>query len=143
MDRIHEEYKQDQLLIPQTLAAGGNVTGSYKAAIATHDIQVVAQASALVAGKYVKAEVFEADNNAGLNAAEVTACETTYTAPGGGATSVKIIVSLNASKLSKPYFTVKLTTDSALDIIIQAYAMQEGMYADSSLNSDASAITVV
>lgn len=136
MNRMHESVKHETLLLPQSQAAGGNTTGSYAPVVnAVHDILFTVIGGALAAGKKLTVEVFQADDTGGTNAAELTDCETVFTAPVGGATSIKMMISLDKNLLSKPFVTVKVTNDAAVAVLIAAELIYDPMNRRASLNS--------
>jgi len=142
MNRIHEQYKRDVLLVPQSIGAGGNATGAYKKVLADHEMQFHVAVDALLQAETVKVEVFQADDASGTNAVEVTACETVYTAPTGGVAGARITVSLDAALLTKPYVTAKVSNTSASAVITYVDLIQEARYQGAGLD-DSDELTVV
>lgn len=136
MERIHEKMKHEILLAPVSQNAGANTTGAFKsAAQVVFDMLLIVTFAALAAGKKVTAEVIQADDAVPNGSAEITACETVYTAPAGGVTSGKILISLDKSQLSKPYISVKVTNDADAPVVISAEMIYEAQYRAGDLNT--------
>jgi hypothetical protein len=136
MNRIHEEYKHETLLLPQSQGNGGNTTGAYKSiANAVGDILIIVTCGPLAAGKKLTAEVLQADDAVPNNAEEVTACETVLTAAAGGILSGKVMISMNPAQLTKPFVTVKVTNDADQAVLIGASMLFEPAYGGAGLNA--------
>jgi len=144
MNRIHEEKKIDTLIVPVSMTAGATVTGTYKSLSGGgRDVLFEVNFGALPEGKKVTVEVFEADSAAALNEQEIIAAETVFTAPTGGATDGKVLVSVPLAQFSKEYATVKVTNDKATALLGHAEMVVSCNSHHAGLNEDASAVTVV
>ena len=123
--KIAEEISIVPVLACQGQEYGTNDTGAYlKCPPGRGSIDFVVRYGALAQGKSVTVEVYQATAAAGTGAAEITAYETTATAPSGGATDGTIIISVDNSDVDKGYVTVKVSNDAASGSVpIDAFAM--------------------
>ena len=122
--RISEEILITPVIAPVAQTAAGNTTGAYVACPpALGTIDFVVRSGALAAGKKITVEVFQASDAVGTGAAELTAYETVYTAPSGGATDNTITVSVDNADVTLGFVTVKVTNDAAAALPIDAFAM--------------------
>jgi len=127
--RISEEILITPVIAPVAQTAAGNTTGAYVACPpALGTIDFVIRSGALAAGKKVTVEVFQASDAAGTGAAELTAYETVFTAPSGGATDNTITVSVDNADVTLGFVTVKVTNDAASALPIDAFAMTRKVY---------------
>ena len=127
--RISEEILITPVIAPVAQTAAGNTTGAYVACPpALGTIDFVIRSGALAAGKKVTGEVFQAADAAGTGAAELTAYETVFTAPSGGATDNTITVSVDNADVTLGFVTVKVTNDAASALPIDAFAMTRKVY---------------
>lgn len=115
MNRIHEVYKRTMLILPQAVAAPGNVSSAYTLIEADHDLHIHVAVDALLVGETAVVQVYKAKTAIGGSAAEITACATTFTAPAAGAANAEIVVSLDAATLGDgfKYILVKVTNTAA------------------------------
>ena len=120
---IHEAIEIVPVIAPVAQTAAGNTTGAYIKYPAYGTIDFVVRSGALAQGKSVTVEVYQASAAAGTGAAEITAYETVFTAPTGGATDNTIILSVMAADVTKGFCTVKVTNDAAAAVPIDAFAM--------------------
>lgn len=122
--KIAEEVTIVPVIAPVAQSAAGNTTGAYIACPPGRgSIDFVVRHGALAQTKSVTVEVYQATSTAGAGAAEITAYETSNTAPSGGATDGTIIVSVDNQDVSKGYVTVKVSNDAAGAVPIDAFAM--------------------
>lgn len=122
--RISEEILITPVIAPVAQTAAGNTTGAYVACPpALGTIDFVIRSGALAAGKKVTVEVYQAKDTSGTGAAELTAYETVFTAPSGGATDNIITVSVDNADVTLGFVTVKVTNDAASALPIDAFAM--------------------
>lgn len=122
--KIAEEVTIVPVIAPVAQTAAGNTTGAYLACPPGRgSIDFVVRSGALAAGKKVTVEVYQATSAAGAGAAEITAYETVFTAPTGGATDNTIILSVENCDVTKGFVTVKVTNDAASAVPIDAFAM--------------------
>ena len=122
--KIAEEVTITPVIAPVAQTAAGNTTGAYlKCPPGRGSIDFVVRSGALAQGKKLTIEVYQATAAAGTGAAEITAYETVFTAPTGGATDNTVIVSVENSDVTKGYVTVKVTNDAASAVPIDAFAM--------------------
>lgn len=127
--RISEEILITPVIAPVAQTAAGNTTGAYVACPpALGTIDFVIRSGALAAGKKVTVEVYQAKDTSGTGAAELTAYETVFTAPSGGATDNTITVSVDNADVTLGFVTVKVTNDSASALPIDAFAMTRKVY---------------
>lgn len=127
--RISEEILITPVIAPGAQTAAGNTTGAYVACPpALGTIDFVVRSGALAAGKKITVEVFQASDTAGTGAAELTAYETVFTAPSGGATDNTITVSVDNADVTLGFVTVKVTNDAASALPIDAFAMTRKVY---------------
>lgn len=127
--RISEEILITPVIAPVAQTAAGNTTGAYIACPpALGTIDFVIRSGALAAGKKITVEVFQASDAAGTGAAELTAYETVFTAPSGGATDNTITVSVDNADVTLGFVTVKVTNDAASALPIDAFAMTRKVY---------------
>lgn len=127
--RISEEILITPVIAPVAQTAAGNTTGAYVACPpALGTIDFVIRSGALAAGKKITVEVFQASDAAGTGAAELTAYETVFTAPSGGATDNTITVSVDNADVTLGFVTVKVTNDAASALPIDAFAMTRKVY---------------
>lgn len=122
--RIVEEISVVPVIAPVAQTAAGNTTGAYLACppkLGTIDF--VVRSGALAAGKKLTVEVFQAQDTSGTGAAELTAYETVFTAPEGGATDNSVIVSVDNADVTLGYVTVKVTNDAASAVPLDAFAL--------------------
>lgn len=144
MNRIHEEFKFQTLIVPVSMGNGATVTGAYvPLAGVGHDALFEVNFGALPEGKKVTVEVYEADSDAGANAQELAAAETVFTAGVGGVTDGKILISVPSDQFSKEYVTVKVTNDKATALLGHAELILTSTQHHANLNEDASAVTVI
>lgn len=123
-NRIAEAIEIKPVIAPVAQTAAGNTTGAYIACPpGLGTIDFVVRSGALAQTKAVTVEVYQATDTSGTGAAEITAYETTFTAPTGGATDNTIIISVDNADVSKGYVTVKVTNDAAAAVPIDAFAM--------------------
>lgn len=128
-NRITEAIEVKPVIAPVAQTAAGNTTGAYLACPPKYgSIDFVVRHGALAQGKSVTVEVFQATDTSGTGAAEITAYETVYTAPTGGATDNTIIVCIDSADVSKGFVTVKVTNDAAAAVPIDAFALIRKMY---------------
>ena len=121
---IHEAIEVKPVIAPVAQTAAGNTTGAYLACPPAYGtIDFVVRSGALAQGKSVTVEVYQATDTSGTGAAEITAYETVFTAPTGGATDNTIILSVMGADVSKGFVTVKVTNDAAAAVPIDAFAM--------------------
>ena len=122
--RISEEILITPVIAPVAQTAAGNTTGAYVACPpALGTIDFVIRSGALAAGKKVTVEVYQAKDTSGTGAAELTAYETVFTAPSGGATDNTITVSVDNADVTLGFVTVKVTNDAASALPLDAFAM--------------------
>lgn len=127
--RISEEILITPVIAPVAQTAAGNTTGAYVACPpALGTIDFVIRSGALAAGKKITVEVFQASDTAGTGATELTAYETVFTAPSGGATDNTITVSVDNADVTLGFVTVKVTNDAASALPIDAFAMTRKVY---------------
>lgn len=127
--RISEEILITPVIAPVAQTAAGNTTGAYVACPpALGSIDFVVRSGALAAGKKVTVEVYQAKDTSGTGAAELTAYETVFTAPTGGATDNTITVSVDNADVTLGFVTVKVTNDAASALPIDAFAMTRKVY---------------
>jgi len=127
--RISEEILITPVIAPVAQTAAGNTTGAYVACPpALGTIDFVIRSGALAAGKKVTVEVYQAKDTSGTGAAELTAYETVFTAPSGGATDNTITVSVDNADVTLGFVTVKVTNDAASALPIDAFAMTRKVY---------------
>lgn len=127
--RITEEILITPVIAPVAQTAAGNTTGAYVACPpALGTIDFVIRSGALAAGKKVTVEVFQASDAAGTGAAELTAYETVFTAPSGGAADNTITVSVDNADVTLGFVTIKVTNDAASALPIDAFAMTRKVY---------------
>ena len=122
--RIVEEISVIPVIAPVAQTAAGNTTGAYLASppkLGTIDF--VIRSGALAAGKKLTVEVYQAQDTSGTGAAELTAYETVFTAPEGGATDNSVIVSVDNADVTLGYVTVKVTNDAASAVPLDAFAL--------------------
>lgn len=121
---IHEAIEVKPVIAPVAQTAAGNTTGAYLACPPAYGtIDFVVRSGALAQGKSVTVEVYQATDTSGTGAAEITAYETVFTAPSGGATDNTIILSVMSADVSKGFVTVKVTNDAAAAVPIDAFAL--------------------
>lgn len=126
---IHEAIEVKPVIAPVAQTAAGNTTGAYLACPPKYGtIDFVVRSGALAQGKSVTVEVYQATDTSGTGAAEITAYETVFTAPSGGATDNTIILSVMSADVSKGFVTVKVTNDAAAAVPIDAFAMIRKMH---------------
>ena len=126
---IHEAIEIKPVIAPVAQTAAGNTTGAYLACPPAYGtIDFVVRSGALAQGKSVTVEVYQATDTSGTGAAEITAYETVFTAPTGGATDNTIIISVMGADVSKGFVTVKVTNDAAAAVPIDAFAMIRKMH---------------
>lgn len=122
--RIAEEILITPVIAPVAQASAGNTTGAYIACPpALGTIDFVVRSGALAAGKKITVEVFQASDDQGTGAEELTAYETIFTAPTGGATDNSVIVSVDNADVTLGFVTIKVTNDAASALPIDAFAM--------------------
>jgi len=122
--KIAEEILITPVIAPVAQTAAGNTTGAYIACPPTlGSIDFVVRSGALAAGKKVTVEVYQAKDTSGTGAAELTAYETVFTAPSGGATDNTITVSVDNADVTLGFVTVKVTNDAASALPLDAFAM--------------------
>jgi len=127
--RISEEILITPVIAPVAQTAAGNTTGAYIACPpALGSIDFVIRSGALAAGKKVTVEVYQAKDTSGTGAAELTAYETVFTAPSGGATDNTITVSVDSADVTLGFVTVKVTNDAASALPLDAFAMTRKVY---------------
>jgi len=146
MNRLHEVYKRDVLLLPQAIAYGSNATGAYAKVISDHDLHFHVAVDALLVAETVTVEVYQAKTSGGGTPDEITACETVFIAPAAGAANAEIIISLNEAKLSEDYqyVTVKVSnTAGSGSVVTYADLIQEAPYRGADLNDTTDEVTVV
>lgn len=121
---IHEAIEVKPVIAPVAQTAAGNTTGAYLACPPAYGtIDFVVRSGALAQGKSVTVEVYQATDTSGTGAAEITAYETVFTAPTGGATDNTIILSVMSADVSKGFVTVKVTNDAAAAVPLDAFAL--------------------
>lgn len=126
---IHEAIEVKPVIAPVAQTAAGNTTGAYLACPPDYGtIDFVIRSGALAQGKSVTVEVYQATDTSGTGAAEITAYETVFTAPTGGATDNTIILSVMSADVSKGFVTVKVTNDAAVAVPLDAFAMIRKMH---------------
>ena len=126
---IHEAIDIKAVIAPVAQTAAGNTTGAYLACPPDYGtIDFVIRSGALAQGKSVTVEVYQATDTSGTGAAEITAYETVFTAPTGGATDNTIILSVMSADVSKGFVTVKVTNDAAAAVPLDAFAMIRKMH---------------
>ena len=120
---IHEAIEVKPVIAPVAQSAAGNTTGTYIKYPEYGTIDFVVRSGALAQTKAVTVEVYQASDTSATGAAELTAYETTFTAPTGGATDNTIIISVAPADVTKGYVTVKVTNDAAAAVPIDAFAL--------------------
>lgn len=120
---IHEAIEIVPVIAPVAQTAAGNTTGAYIAYPKYGTIDFVVRSGALAQTKAVTVEVYQASDTSATGAAELTAYETTFTAPTGGATDNTIIISVAPADVTKGYVTVKVSNDAASAVPIDAFAL--------------------
>ena len=125
---IHEAIEIVPVIAPVAQTAAGNTTGSYIKYPAYGTIDFVVRSGALAQTKAVTVEVYQASDTSATGAAELTAYETTFTAPTGGATDNTIIISVAPADVTKGYVTVKVSNDAASAVPVDAFAMVRKMH---------------
>ena len=121
---IHEAIEVKPVIAPVAQTAAGNTTGAYLACPPKYGtIDFVVRSGALAQSKSVTVEVYQATDTSGTGAAEITAYETVFTAPTGGATDNTIILSVMSADVSKGFVTVKVSNDAAAAVPIDAFAL--------------------
>lgn len=129
--RISEEISIVPVIAPVAQTAAGNTTGAYvECPPKLGTIDFVVRSGALAAGKKLTVEVYQAKDTSGTGAAELTAYETVFTAPAGGATDNSVIVSVDNADVTLGYVTVKVTNDAASAVPLDAFAMIRKQYLD-------------
>ena len=129
--RISEEISIVPVIAPVAQTAAGNTTGAYvECPPKLGTIDFVVRSGALAAGKKLTVEVYQAKDTSGTGAAELTAYETVFTAPEGGATDNSVIVSVDNADVTLGYVTVKVTNDAASAVPLDAFAMIRKQYLD-------------
>ena len=120
---IHEAIEIVPVIAPVAQTAAGNTTGAYIKYPTYGTIDFVVRSGALAQTKAVTVEVYQASDTSATGAAELTAYETTFTAPTGGATDNTIIISVAPADVTKGYVTVKVSNDAASAVPVDAFAM--------------------
>lgn len=122
--KVTEEIEVKAVIAPVAQSAAGNTTGAYIACPpGLGTIDFVVRSGALAQGKSVTVEVYQASDTSGTGAAEITAYETVFTAPTGGATDNIIEIGVDNCDVSKGFVTVKVTNDAAAAVPIDAFAL--------------------
>ena len=121
---IHEAIEIVPVIAPVAQTAAGNTTGAYIKYPTYGTIDFVVRSGALAQTK----EVYQASDTSATGAAELTAYETTFTAPTGGATDNTIIISVAPADVTKGYVTVKVSNDAASAVPVDAFAMVRKMH---------------
>ena len=127
-NHIVEAIEVKAVIAPVAQTAAGNTTGAYLPLPDYGTIDFVVRSGALAAGKKVTVEVFQASDAAGTGAAELTAYETVFTAPTGGATDNTITVMIDSADVTKGFVTVKVTNDAASAVPVDAFALIRKQY---------------
>jgi len=127
-NHIAEAIEVKAVIAPVAQTAAGNTTGAYLPLPKYGTIDFVVRSGALAAGKKVTVEVFQASDAAGTGAAELTAYETVFTAPTGGATDNTITVMIDSADVTKGFVTVKVTNDAASAVPVDAFALIRKQY---------------
>jgi hypothetical protein len=127
-NHIAEAIEVKAVIAPVAQTAAGNTTGAYLPLPDYGTIDFVVRSGALAAGKKVTVEVFQASDAAGTGAAELTAYETVFTAPTGGATDNTITVMIDSADVTKGFVTVKVTNDAASAVPVDAFALIRKQY---------------
>ena len=127
-NHIAEAIEVKAVIAPVAQTAAGNTTGAYLPLPDYGTIDFVVRSGALAAGKKVTVEVFQASDTAGTGAAELTAYETVFTAPTGGATDNTITVMIDSADVTKGFVTVKVTNDAASAVPVDAFALIRKQY---------------
>ena len=127
-NHIAEAIEVKAVIAPVAQTAAGNTTGAYLPLPEYGTIDFVVRSGALAAGKKVTVEVFQASDAAGTGAAELTAYETVFTAPTGGATDNTITVMIDSADVTKGFVTVKVTNDAASAVPVDAFALIRKQY---------------
>lgn len=127
-NHIAEAIEVKAVIAPVAQTAAGNTTGAYLPLPEYGTIDFVVRSGALAAGKKVTVEVFQASDTAGTGAAELTAYETVFTAPTGGATDNTITVMIDSADVTKGFVTVKVTNDAASAVPVDAFALIRKQY---------------
>lgn len=127
-NHIAEAIEVKAVIAPVAQTAAGNTTGAYLPLPEYGTIDFVVRSGALAAGKKVTVEVFQASDTSGTGAAELTAYETVFTAPTGGATDNTITVMIDSADVTKGFVTVKVTNDAASAVPVDAFALIRKQY---------------
>lgn len=127
-NHIAEAIEVKAVIAPVAQTAAGNTTGAYLPLPDYGTIDFVVRSGALAAGKKVTVEVFQASDAVGTGAAELTAYETVFTAPTGGATDNTITVMIDSADVTKGFVTVKVTNDAASAVPVDAFALIRKQY---------------
>lgn len=127
-NHIAEAIEVKAVIAPVAQTAAGNTTGAYLPLPDYGTIDFVVRSGALAAGKKVTVEVYQASDAAGTGAAELTAYETVFTAPTGGATDNTITVMIDSADVTKGFVTVKVTNDAASAVPVDAFALIRKQY---------------
>lgn len=127
-NHIAEAIEVKAVIAPVAQTAAGNTTGAYLPLPEYGTIDFVVRSGALAAGKKVTVEVFQAYDAAGTGAAELTAYETVFTAPTGGATDNTITVMIDSADVTKGFVTIKVTNDAASAVPVDAFALIRKQY---------------
>lgn len=127
-NHIAEAIEVKAVIAPVAQTAAGNTTGAYLPLPDYGTIDFVVRSGALAAGKKVTVEVFQASDASGTGAAELTAYETVFTAPTGGATDNTITVMIDSADVTKGFVTVKVTNDAASAVPVDAFALIRKQY---------------
>ncbi len=145
MERTYEEEKFVTLVVPKSINSGATETGAYKALTPNglHDVLFNVPFGVLAATKIVTVQVWQADDDSGTNAEEIEAAETVYTSPGGGVTQGQILISIPLNYFSREYATVKIINGAATGLLAFAEMVIEQAVRNASVNSQASALTVL
>lgn len=129
-NRISEAIEIVPVIAPVAQTAAGNTTGAYIALPKYGTIDFVVRSGALAAGKKVTVEVYQASDTSATGAEELTAYETVFTAPTGGATDNTITVCVDNCDVTKGFVTVKVSNDAASAVPLDAFAMIRKMNLD-------------
>jgi hypothetical protein len=144
MNRIHEEKQVVPVVLPQSMASGATITGTYKSIEGgMHDVLFNVVCGALAATKKVTVKVYQADDIGATGEAEIVDAASVFTAPGGGATKVQIQISIPLAQLTKSFATVKVTNDAAGPVLGYAEMILDARERNKDANSQADVVTVL
>lgn len=118
MCNINEQLTVRSLIVPQSIAANGNVSGTYVDLQGRKRLLTVVHLGAVAADKTVKIEVLTAEDSAGTGAKPVH--EQVYTAPSGGVDGAIVEAAMLVTPFLGRYLTVKVTNNGTAAVLASA-----------------------